>query len=96
MLGRAPLGAMAEEPRFAVKVMPPQVVKAYRVGLHKSDRRDQLAIAEAMVRPQVPGIAIKSERAERDDGRPSESLVANRRAVADAVTARGRSAASRR
>jgi len=50
---------------FSVKVMPPQVVKAYRVGAHKSDRRDVLAIAEAMARPGVPSVPVKSEAAQR-------------------------------
>lgn len=50
---------------FQVKVMPPQVVKAYRVGAHKSDRRDVLAIGEAMTRPGVPAVPIKSEAAQR-------------------------------
>jgi transposase len=50
---------------FQVKVMPPQIVKAYRSGAHKSDRRDVLAIGEAMVRPNVPSVPVKSEAAQR-------------------------------
>ena len=50
---------------FQVKVMPPQVVRAYRVGAHKSDQRDVVAIGEAMVRPNVPAVPIKSEAAQR-------------------------------
>lgn len=49
---------------FRVKVMPAQIVKAYRVGAHKSDQRDVLAIGEAVVRRHVPSVPVKSERAQ--------------------------------
>ncbi len=50
---------------FQVKVMPPQVVRAYRVSAHKSDRRDVVAIGEAMSRPSVPSVPVKSEASQR-------------------------------
>jgi transposase len=49
---------------FAVKVMAPGAVKAYRQGVHKNDARDARAIAEAASRPHVAGVAVKSERAQ--------------------------------
>lgn len=49
---------------FPVKVMPARVVRAYRVGPHKSDQRDVWAVGEAMVRPHVPSVPVKSERAQ--------------------------------
>ena len=57
-------GRWLEARGFPVKVMPARVVKAYRVGPHKSDRRDVLAIGEAAVRRQVPSVPVKSERAQ--------------------------------
>jgi transposase len=46
---------------FAVKLMAPRAVKAYRAGVHKSDARDAQAIAEAASRAHVRAVAVKSE-----------------------------------
>jgi transposase len=49
---------------FAVKLMPPRAVKAYRAGVHKNDRRDTRAVAEAAGRGQVAAAQIRSEAAQ--------------------------------
>jgi transposase len=49
---------------FAVKVMSPRAVRAYRSGPHKSDALDADAVGEAAVRTSVRAVAIKSERAQ--------------------------------
>jgi transposase len=42
-----------------VKLLPPQFVKAYVRG-NKNDYNDALAIAEAVVRPEMRGVAVKT------------------------------------
>lgn len=49
---------------FAVKLMAPLSVKAYRAGAHKSDARDAQAIAEAASRAHVKAVSLKSEAAQ--------------------------------
>jgi transposase len=49
---------------FAVKVMSPRAVRAYRSGPHKSDALDAAAIGEAATRASVRTVAVKSERAQ--------------------------------
>jgi transposase len=49
---------------FAVKVMSPRAVRAYRTGPHKSDALDADAVGEAAGRAGVRAVAIKSERAQ--------------------------------
>ena len=49
---------------FSVKLMPPKAVKAYREGVHKNDRRDARAVAEATSRSQVVAVRIKSAAAQ--------------------------------
>lgn len=49
---------------FAVKLMAPRPVKAYRQGVHKNDARDARAIAEAASRPHVAAVRVKSERSQ--------------------------------
>jgi transposase len=49
---------------FAVKLMAPGPVKAYRQGVHKNDARDARAIAEAASRPHVASVRVKSERSQ--------------------------------
>jgi transposase len=49
---------------FAVKLMPPGAVKAYREGVHKNDRRDARAVAEAAGRGKEAAVRIKSEAAQ--------------------------------
>lgn len=49
---------------FSVKLMPPRAVKAYREGVHKNDRRDARAVAEATSRTQVAAVRIKSQAAQ--------------------------------
>lgn len=49
---------------FAVKVMSPRAVRAYRTGPHKSDALDAEAIAEATSRSGVRAVPVKSERAQ--------------------------------
>jgi transposase len=49
---------------FSVKLMPPKTVKAYREGVHKNDRRDARAVAEATSRSQVAAVRIKSAAAQ--------------------------------
>lgn len=49
---------------FAVKLMAPRPVKAYRQGVHKNDARDARAIAEAASRPHVGAVRVKSEQAQ--------------------------------
>ena len=48
----------------AVNLMPRRAVKAYREGVHKSDRRDTRAVAEAAGRGQVAAVQIKSAAAQ--------------------------------
>jgi transposase len=49
---------------FAVKVMSPRAVRAYRDGPHKSDALDADAVGEAATRARVRAVAIKSEEAQ--------------------------------
>lgn len=49
---------------FTVKLMAPRAVKAYRAGVHKNDRRDARAVAEAASRSQVAAVRVKSEAAQ--------------------------------
>jgi len=49
---------------FAVKVMSPRAVRAYRTGPHKSDALDAAAIGEAATRASVRAVPVKSERAQ--------------------------------
>ena len=49
---------------FTVKLMAPNAVRAYRVGVHKSDQRDARAVAEATSRSQVAAVRVKSEAAQ--------------------------------
>ena len=49
---------------FAVKMMAPRAVKAYRQGPHKNDWRDAEAAAEAGSRHPVRAVRVKSEAAQ--------------------------------
>lgn len=49
---------------FAVKVMSPRAVRAYRNGPHKSDALDAAAVAEAAARASVRAVPVKSEQAQ--------------------------------
>src|SRR5438309_199365 len=49
---------------FTVKLMAPKAVRAYRAGVHKSDRRDARAVAEATSRSQVTAVRVKSTAAQ--------------------------------
>jgi len=49
---------------FTVKLMAPSAVRAYRAGVHKSDRRDARAVAEATSRSQVAAVRVKSAAAQ--------------------------------
>lgn len=49
---------------FAVKVMSPRAVRAYRNSPHKSDALDAGAVGEAATRAGVRAVAVKSERAQ--------------------------------
>jgi transposase len=49
---------------FAVKLMAPRTVKAYREGVHKNDRRDARAAAEAASRRSVAAVRVKSPTAQ--------------------------------
>jgi transposase len=49
---------------FAVKVMSPRAVRAYRSGPHKNDALDAEAIGEAATRARVRAVAVKSEVAQ--------------------------------
>jgi transposase len=49
---------------FTVKLMAANAVRAYRAGVHKSDRRDARAVAEATSRSQVAAVRVKSEAAQ--------------------------------
>jgi transposase len=49
---------------FAVKMMSPRAVRAYRSGPHKSDRLDADAVGEAAGRAGVRAVAVKSEAAQ--------------------------------
>ncbi len=49
---------------FTAKLMAPRAVKAYRAGVHKSDRRDARAVAEATSRSQVAAVRVKSAAAQ--------------------------------
>src|SRR5438445_12369406 len=51
------LGALGHAP----KLMPPRAVRAYRQGVHKNDRRDARANAEAARSSQVTAVRVKSE-----------------------------------
>lgn len=57
-------GRWLGEHGFAVKVMSPKAVRAYRSGPHKSDALDAAAIAEAATRAQVRAVPVKSEEAQ--------------------------------
>ena len=48
-----------EQLGHAVKLLPPRFVKAFVRG-NKNDYNDALAIAEAVVRPEVRGVAVKT------------------------------------
>ena len=50
-----------------VRLIPPQYVKAHARG-NKSDYNDALAIAEAVVRPEMRFVAVKTT-AQQDQGR---------------------------
>lgn len=52
------------EQDFAVKVMSPRAVRAYRSGPHKSDALDAAAVAEAAGRAGVRAVPVKSEAAQ--------------------------------
>ena len=49
---------------FAVKVMSPRAVRAYRTGPHKSDALDADAVGEAASRAGLRAVPVKSERAQ--------------------------------
>lgn len=49
---------------FAVKVMSPRAVRAYRAGPHKSDALDADAVGEAATRAGVRAVPVKSEAAQ--------------------------------
>jgi transposase len=57
-------GRFLSERGFAVKMMAPKAVKAYREGPHKNDGRDAHAAAEAACRAQVRAVRVKSEAAQ--------------------------------
>jgi transposase len=44
--------------------MTPKAVRAYRLGVHKSDQRDARAVAEATSRSQVAAVRVKSQAAQ--------------------------------
>jgi len=56
---RAPLGASIAGERIAVKLIAPQFVKPY-VKSNKNDANDAEAICEAMSRPNMRFVAVKT------------------------------------
>jgi transposase len=49
---------------YTAKLMTPRAVRAYRQGVHKNDRRDARANAEAARSSQVAAVRVKSEAAQ--------------------------------
>ncbi len=69
-----------------VKLLPAQYVKGYAQG-NKTDRNDALAICEAVQRPRVPEVAVKTENQQAIQTylRTRQLLIGQRTAISNAI-----------